>query len=189
MTTVYFTNLIEKVINCSKSKNWHTAILEWDITDDYVEDVVLSSSCICGKEKLRYLFTIKNSQNGNTLYPIGSSCIKKFERDDLNIKASIKEALFKLFHAIIDKNYIELSSEYFSKKLLKYLYEQDIFKKSTYNHFNPKEDYDFLLKMFNKRDKNSITEKEQKKINAIIITSIKPYLIEQLKTKIKNFHN
>ena len=60
-------------------------MLEWDITD-WDEDYYLETSCLCGKENLRYLFTITNRENGNRLEPIGSQCIKKFERKDLNEK-------------------------------------------------------------------------------------------------------
>jgi len=31
----------------------------------------MQSSCICGKENIKYLFTIKNNINGNSVYPIG----------------------------------------------------------------------------------------------------------------------
>lgn len=41
-----------------------------------------------------------------------------------------------------------------------------------------------ILKMFNKRDKSSITLGQQKKIRAIIVASIRPYLRNQLARKI-----
>ncbi|MGB7606102.1 MAG: hypothetical protein WBL93_11590 [Lutisporaceae bacterium] len=184
MGNAYRENLIERVLEASENQYWDSAVLEWEIVD-CDEDDTLSASCICGKEELRYLFTIQNAKNGNTLYPIGSSCIKKFEREDLNEKASIQEKLFKLYHAIIQFNYITLSAESFSRKLLKYLFENGVFKATKFNDFNPEVDYEFMLKMFNKRDKDTITTKQQRKINAIIMTSIRPYLVEQLREKIK----
>lgn len=183
MSNAYRTNLIQKVIDLSVSNNWDDAVLEWTI-DDCEEDDSLESSCICGKEELRYLFTIRNTRNGNTLFPIGSSCIKKFDRDDLNEEASIQEKLFKLYHAIEDRSFITLSPEFFSRKLLGYLFDEGVFEANEYNHFDPEVDYEFLLKMFNKRDKDSITGKQQAKIRAIIMTSIRPYLVEQLRKKI-----
>lgn len=122
MSSVYEKALIQKVIDASNSQYWHDAVSEWEIAD-CDEDSNLLSSCICGKENLRYLFTIENIHNCNILYPIGSSCIKKFNRDDLNDIASIKEKLFKLFHAIQNNEYITLTSELFSRKLLTYLYD------------------------------------------------------------------
>ena len=183
MGNAYLTNLIQRVLDESESNTWNEAVLEW-VIDDCEEDNSLQSSCICGKEELRYLFTIRNVRNGNTLFPIGSSCIKKFDRDDLNEEVSIQEKLFKLFHAIEDGNFITLSPEFFSRKLLKYLYEEGVFQANEYNNNEPEIDYEFMLKMFNKRDKESITPNQQRKINAIIMTSIRPYLVEQLVNKI-----
>ena len=184
MNSQYRTNLINKILKLSKNKNWNSAVLEWEIID-CDEDEDAKSVCICGKESIRYLFKVKNSQNDNALSPIGSSCIKKFEREDLNETISIQEKLFKLFHAIKQNDYITLSPEYFSRKLLKYLYDEDVFKPSEYNSFHPQNDYSFLLQVFNKRDKKSITPNQKRKVVAIIMTSIRPYLFKQLKGKTK----
>lgn len=183
MSNAYRINLIQRVLDESESDIWNEAVQEW-VIDDCEEDESLQSSCICGKEELRYLFTIRNIKNGNILFPIGSSCIRKFDRDDLNEEASIQEKLFKLFHAIEDGNFITLSSEFFSRKLLRYLYEEGVFQANEYNNYDPEKDYEFMLKMFNKRDKDSITPKQQRKINAIIMNSVRPYLVKQLLNKI-----
>lgn len=183
MVNIYRENLIKRVLDASESQYWDSAVLEWEIVG-CEEDDALSSSCICGKEDLRYLFTIQNKKNRNILYPIGSSCIQKFERDDLNELATIREKLFKLFHAITEFSFITLSPEFFSRKLLKYLLDDGAFDANEFNNYNPNIDYEFMLKMFNKRDKDSITAKQQKKISAIIMNSIRPYLVKQLLEKI-----
>ena len=72
----------------------------------------------------------------------------------------------------------------FSRKLLKELYNQGAFKATSYNHFDPKNDYDFLLQMFNKRDKSKITRLQQRKITAILLNSIKPFLEQKLRNQI-----
>ena len=126
----YTENLINQVISESDSSTWEDAVQEWEI-EDCDEDKECKSNCICGKEELRYLYTIRNQNNGNELFPIGSRCIKKFERDDLNYTTSLYESLFKLLHAIKDKKRIELTTDYFSRKLLDYLYEQEAFKPIT----------------------------------------------------------
>ena len=161
-------------------------MLEWDIID-CEEDDELESSCICGKENLRYLFVIKNDITGKVLYPIGSSCIKKFNRKDLNEQASISEQLFKLLHAVESGEYISLSTEFFSRKLLAYLYEDGAFTDNEYNNYDAKEDYWFMLDMFNKRNKDQITPRQHKKIRAIIVASIRPYLKEKLDEKIIHY--
>ena len=157
--------------------------MEWEIID-CEEDESCSEMCICGKENIKYLYTIKNIYNANILFPIGSSCIKKFQRKDLQEKTATTEAMFKLLHAVGNNQYLQLSSDLFSRKLLKELYDQGAFKATSYNHYNPKNDYDFLLKMFNKRAKNSISTLQQKKITAILLNSIKPFLEQKLRSQI-----
>lgn len=180
-TSSYYRNLIQTVLRNSESSDWNLAVTEWRIYD-IEEDYTLSESCICGKENLRYLFTIRNNMNGNILYPIGSSCIKKFERTDMNEEADVLVQMFVLLHAVERKQFISLSSDLFSRKLLRHLYEHDAFVPTTYNHYDPYEDYQFMLNMFNKGDRRS--EAQEKKASAIIMKSIRPYLQKQLQGKV-----
>ena len=182
MKSPYYRNLIQTVLDASESDIWEEAVQEWDIYD-CEEDKYCSSFCICGKEHLKYLYTIRNRRTGRILYPIGSSCIKKFERDDMEETIKIQEGMFKLYHAIQDGERIELTTRFFSKKILYYLYQQGAFQPSKYNHYNEKEDYQFLLDMFNKRNKSEITEPQQRKIRGLIAYSIKPFLQRNLKYK------
>ena len=126
MSSSYQENLIRTVLDNSVNGYWDSAVYEWEIVD-CVEDGVNDSTCICGKENIRYLFTIRNHHNGNELFPIGSTCIKKFNREELNELTSVKEKLFQLLHAIQGRKYISLDSEYFSRKLLKYLCDEGCF--------------------------------------------------------------
>lgn len=76
------------------------------------------------KREYKYLYTIKNMYNGNILYPVGSSCITKFDRKDLREKTSLMESQFKLLHAVEEGKFLSLSVELFSRKLLLWLYEE-----------------------------------------------------------------
>ena len=183
LDSIYVKNLIMIVIRNSESDVWQEAVTEWEIYD-CVEYDSCSEACICGKENIKYLYTIKNIYNGTLLFPIGSSCIKKFNRTDLREETSLIEGQFKLLHAVEKQRYLTLSSELFSRKLLRWLYEQGAFD-TPYNHYNGENDYEFMLKMFNKRDKDSITINQDKKIKAIILNSIKPFLQERLSDKIR----
>lgn len=122
--------------------------------------------------------------NGNILYPVGSSCITKFDRKDLREKTSLMESQFKLLHAVEEGKFLSLSVELFSRKLLLWLYEEGAFD-SGYNDFDGESDYYFMLKMFNKRNKDDITLRQQKKIAAIIVNSIKPFLQSILSNKVR----
>jgi len=159
------------VIDASESDFWEEAVDEWEILECDIDDD-MESMCICGKEGLKYCFTIKNQFNGKILYPIGSSCINQFGRNDLRQIVSVYEQLFNIRTKYNNRKKIELQD--LSRKLLYFLYEENVFKPTSYNHFRPKEDYDFLLTMFNQR--RDPTEKQQAKINAIIINSIIPYI-------------
>ncbi len=78
--------------------------------------------------------------------------------------------------------FISLSTDFFSRKLRRKLYEEGAFD-SNYNGFEGINDYKFILDMFNKRDKSTITPNQQRKIRAIIVASVRPYLHRQLVAK------
>lgn len=172
-------NLKWAVIEASESDVWEDAVEEWDIID-CEEDFQQKSTCICGQDKLIYLYTIRNRCNGNVLFPIGSTCIQKFGRTDLDEIISVKEQMFHLVHAMEQGRYIELNSELFSRKLLRFMYEDGAFQATKYNGFDGFHDYEFMLNMFNKSGRGGISQKQERKVKAIIMNSIKPYLQKQL---------
>lgn len=151
-TNIYYDKLNRVILENSNSKLWNVAVREWEILD-VEEDSSQSEACICGKEDLKYLFTIGNQLNGNTLYLIGSQCIKKFDHVDLNDEISVKKQLFELLHAVENNKFLRLSSEFFTRKLLRYLLDIGAFKATQWN------DYSFMLDMFNKKTR---TEKQEK---------------------------
>ena len=60
MKSNYYKNLIKTVLSKSDSNDWGNAVLEWEI-EDWEEDEEVETSCLCGKEHIRYLFSIKKS--------------------------------------------------------------------------------------------------------------------------------
>lgn len=163
--------LQKAVIEASESYFWEEAVCEWKILDCAIDEDK-KSRCICGQEGLKYCFTIKNRYNDNILHPIGSSCISQFGRNDLIQIVSVYEQMFNIRIKYYNREKIRLKD--LSRKLLQFLYEEGAFEPNSYNHFNPKEDYEFLLSMFNRRTEPSI--KQQAKIKAIISNSIIPYI-------------
>ncbi len=184
MSSSYEQHLIEKVMECSNANIWDDAIMEWDIVD-CEEDESLNAECVCGKENLKYLYTVVNRYNRNMLYPIGSSCIRKFGREDLDEIINIQEDFFKLYRAIRNRAFISLTSDFFSRKLLRFLFEDGAFPANQYNRNDGYSDYIFMLNMFNKRNKEDITLGQHKKIRGIIVESIRPYLRDKLDGKIR----
>lgn len=173
-----YQKLHEAVIEQSESNNWEDAKEEWTNVDDIEEDDQLSSQCVCGHENLRYLFTITNAINGRKLFPIGSTCIKQFENDDLNTVVGVYRQLLDLEKAVKDGTFVELNSDFFSRNMLRYLYDNDAFAASVYNDFDAYNDYKFLLDMFNKRTEPS--ENQQRKINALVLKQIIPFIRKRI---------
>lgn len=159
--------------------------MEWKITNMFEEEDA-SEQCICGKENIRYCYEISNVKTGKKLCPIGSSCIKKFEREDLKDEISVYEKMFVLLHELEKNNFIEFSNKFFSRKLLKYLYENGAFQPNEHNGWHPEKDYQMLLDMFNRRSER--TPRQEQKIRAIIVSSIKPFLYDLLGDKIIRHH-
>ena len=69
---------------------------------------------------------------------------------------------------------------FFSSKLLLYLLEQDVLDENG---------YDFLLKMFNKRDQDCISSRQQKYIDGLIGFKVKPYLAQNSPRRSGNNRN
>lgn len=175
-------HLVTKIQNNSIAHAWDEAVKEWEVADCRVDERE-SVRCVCREESPAYLFTIQNKRNHKKIYPISESCIRKMGRKELNDATEINIQLFKLLRAIREEKYIELNSEYFTRKLLAYLYEISVFRPTRYNNFNGKNDYLFMLNMFNKRAKPS--ENQARKIRAIIANDLKPFLEEKLKEKVR----
>ena len=97
-----YSQLFNEVMQNSTAKNWDKAVGEWVILD-CIEDPYCSSQCICGKENIKYLFTIENFTNGKRLFPIGSSCIRKFEKENLmeEYNYTLNKYLQRFFHPFI----------------------------------------------------------------------------------------
>lgn len=166
-------DLIRTVISSSDSKTWRKARLEWFVKS-MDEDESLESTCICGHEHLRYLFTIENRDNGNQLYPIGSKCIELFSSDRMNRDAKMQLAEWRLIRRIIRHaqicgkgDIIDFDSlrPSLSRKLLQHLYRRKVFNWL---------DYKFMLDMFNMR--NEMTVRQERKYYAIAKESLYPYL-------------
>jgi hypothetical protein len=60
MGSTYYDNLVMTVIDNSAGKTWNDAVQEWEIYD-CEEDESASSSCICGKENIRYLVSAEQT--------------------------------------------------------------------------------------------------------------------------------
>lgn len=168
----HFEILKKVILENSIGDNWETAVMEWEIRS-LREDPSSSSICVCNKKGLRYCFTIQNVKNGRQLHPIGSTCIKKFGRKDLDISVDTWEKMYHLQEDVKKNKYISISSEYFSKSILGYLYQNGAFPPTAYNGGKGENDYELMLKKFNHA---KLTEKQERKVRAILVNQIIPFV-------------
>ncbi|MGM7669277.1 hypothetical protein [Microbacterium sp. A93] len=174
MNTHNFGTLRGAVIDASLSDNWSDAVEEWQVVG-VEEDQRRTGICVCGKTGLLYLYTIFNRQTQQSLVPIGSQCIRLFEVDELNTSVNVLEQLLKLRAAYAAGDRVDLTSEYFSRGVLAYLWENGAFPANKFNRANGDNDYKFLLDGFNQR--HELTENEKRKVWVLVNKTIKPFVM------------
>lgn len=175
MSTASFAALAQAVIASSVGSHWSSAVLEWEVTD-VDHDPRRRGVCVCGQTGLADLFTISNLRNGAVLHPIGSTCVNQFGRADLDRQVNVLGDLLRLRLALEAGDGVDLSSRFFSRALLAYLRDAGVFTPDQWNHGNGDRDYDFLLEMFNKRNKEEITRRQHAKITALLRTKVFPFV-------------
>lgn len=165
------------VLEASLSKTWDAAVSEWHVVECH-DNGDASGDCLCGHEGIRYEFAIKNSVNGNELSPIGSTCILKFENDELKNEVEGWKAAIKLLDALearkLGARLDGMNRDFFSRRLYTFLYERGAFPDNSYNDYDGRNDYEFMVKMFNKRTEP--TEGQRRKMNVLLNKSIFPWL-------------
>lgn len=169
-----YERLKEVVAAASVNDDFETAVLEWNVVE-LEENPRGDGECVCGQPELVKMFTIRNHLNDAELFPIGSQCVNHFGRADLNLQVAVFTGLLLLRKAILAGERITLTSEYFTREMLRWLYEEGAFPEDEKGYGGEK-DYLFLLKMFNKRNKDSITDGQRKKIYVLLMYKVKPFV-------------
>lgn len=154
--------------------HFHDAVHEWAVVA-VEEHPNREGECVCGQQNLLYMYTIYNSKNEETLSYIGSQCVHHFKRQDLDVQVSVFSQLLALKRAIEDGKKITLTSDYFSRDLLEWLFTEGAFNYEG-NGNNGGGDYAFFLKMFNKRKKEDISVSQNQKIWAMLNFQVKPFI-------------
>lgn len=167
--------LREAVTAASQAQIFSVATREWTVIR-LEEDPTESGECVCGHPNLVKLFTIRNDRNGNELFPIGSKCVEHFGEDVLNLQVRVLSRLLALRQALNTGSPVGLDSTYFSRDVLLWLWERGAFPETQWNRYNGENDYEFLVKMFNKRNKEEISDPQHRKIRTLLMRYIKPFL-------------
>jgi hypothetical protein len=180
MTTGSFDALVSAVIAASVANTWSTAVGEWEVVQ-LEEDLTGHGVCVCGQNNLVKLFTIRNAKNGSTLYPIGSTCVNQFGRAELNRQVDLLSGLLTLRAAVRERRQIILTSDFFSRAMLEYFFFEGVFTSDQWNFGDGERDYDFLLKMFNKRNKEDISRAQNAKIYMLLTRKVLPFVEADLR--------
>jgi hypothetical protein len=166
---------LKKVIeDNSVAAHFHDAVHEWAVVavEEHPDN---EGECLCGQQNLLYMYTINNSENQKTLSYIGSQCVHHFKRQDLDAQVSVFSKLLALRRAIDARENITLTSDYFSRALLDWLFTEGAFN-SERNGYNGEQDYAFFVEMFNKHKKEEISDARNRKIWAMLHYQVKPFI-------------
>ena len=166
---------LKKVIEGhSVANDFYRAVHEWSVIA-VEEDPLQEGECLCGQQDLRYKYTIRNQYTGQDLEYIGSKCVEHFQSSALTLQVNVLRGLFDLRKKMLAGQTVSLNED-FSREILKWLYEEGAFPASQYNNNNGAGDYQFLLDMFNKRNKDEITAGQHKKIRGLMYYTVKPFI-------------
>jgi hypothetical protein len=175
MTADSFETLKRVVESESVAGAFFNAVLEWDVVE-LEEHPTADGVCVCGQQNLVKMFTIRNHSNGAELFPIGSHCVNHFGREDLNLQVTVFSDLLSLRKSILAGERIMLTSEHFSRAVLKWLFDEGAFPADQWNGYDGENDYLFLIDMFNKRHKDALSRKQEGKIYQMLKWKVIPFV-------------
>ena len=141
--------LVGAVIEASVADTWTEAVIEWDV-DGMAEDDSGLYSCLCGQQGLRYVYTIRNVENGRSLTPIGSECIRKFGRGAMVDDANRLRLLAEMRALAASGRPLDLKRD-LTRARLRALHDGGLLDDWAYR---------FLLDLFNKRATTELSEKQ-----------------------------
>lgn len=100
------------------------------------------------------------------------------DEDEINVR----KQLFELLHAVEKGQYLELTPNFFPKTIEAFIcyccIPGNLVERQHYK------DYRFMPDMFNKRTRAT---GQNKKVTAILLYSIKPFLQQYLENKVRNY--
>lgn len=170
------------VVAASLASTWEHAVQEWEVIS-LEEDPAGLGICVCGHPDLVKLFTIENRINGELLHPIGSVCVNHFGVEELNRDVTLLGGLLALRSALQQGKPVTLTSEYFTRAMLHDLYEQGALPPDQYNDGRSEVDYEFLLAMFNKRHKDTLSSKQRWKVTRLLKDKLFPFILNDPRLK------
>ena len=182
--------LKETVVELSIADNWEEVKMEWTKAELVKIDADRKQSCLCGHKSLKKVFAItRNDGSGIELSPIGSSCIEKFENEELTKSIKRAEKTYKLKKNLKFEDLREVMDE----EMLEDFYSRGYFKEDKENEFNPWNDYIlFKMALSRKNEERQLAYNKIERIIYVINDYLHPELneifdIESYKEKLKQW--
>ncbi|WP_341931511.1 hypothetical protein [Streptococcus pluranimalium] len=171
--------LAEKILENSVSKHLPTAIKEWQSIAKIHNEIDSSIRCLCGTKGIKDWYELVNAKNGKRLIHIGANCIEYFTAATDYLPAKEIKKLGNLKRLASQNQVPEFTKTNFSRPLLTYLLENDVFRERPDNNFHAFNDYKLLKDLIYKGgSKNAYSSEEFAKLTQLWTAYIKPFLLE-----------
>lgn len=156
--------LLGTAVSLSQSETWARAKREWKVL--YEDDAgAPTETCVCGHEGLRYLNMVRNRVTGARLYPVGSSCVERFEDDRIAEEQADARALRVLRqHAVAG----DLDRPHYSRRAIDALHRELVIDA---------DEHALLKRLFNAGPKANIAEHDVTLLRAVVGSRVVPYLL------------
>ncbi|MGT2832871.1 hypothetical protein [Streptococcus halotolerans] len=177
--------LADKILENSVSKHLPTAIKEWQSIAKIHNEIDDSIRCLCGTRGIKDWYELINAKNGKRLVHIGANCITYFTAATDYLPAKEVKKLGHLKRLASHQQLPEFTKTYFSRPLLTYFLENDVFRERPENNFHAFNDYkrlkDFIYKGGRKEAHSS---EEFAQLIQLWTDYIKPFLLEEERPEI-----
>ena len=145
-------NLIKRVIEKSKSKDWEEAKTEWVIGEIYeIEDEDHFETCTCGHYPIKEVIEIRNRYNGNSII-VGNCCVNKFSMLNKNYS--------NFFHAIKkDKVNLDVIEQGFKDGIInswEYEFMKNVWRKRKFSEKQSRKYEDINTRLLNHYKKTAV---------------------------------
>ena len=123
-------NLYDAVLEASKADTWEQATKEWSEVS-LIFNGIGRSNCVCGNA-IKYAYELFNGVTGKRLFPIGSDCVRHFQRISLDQQLEEEEKLVRKLENLTrkaqKKEAIRVNKTDFDERLINWLWEKGAFK-------------------------------------------------------------
>lgn len=155
--------LLGTAVDLSEGESWAQAKSEWKVL--YEDDAGgPTETCVCGHEGLRYLNMVGNRITGARLYPVGSSCVERFDDDRIAEEQADARAVRVLRqHAVAG----DLDRPHYSRRAIDALHRERVIDAA---------EHALMRRLFNKGPKAQIPEHDAALLRAVVSRRVMPYL-------------